>query len=135
MSYNGKVPRIVYGASLDQALDFSYPPVNKPIAVPSEATRSDSVTLTGDVQSLHVRTDQYFDLQMDWVPVADVEAWQAFMDFALTGGTFRYHADSTLPAYTTFMMQDKTYSPQRAAPGFFKFKQRFRVIGTGSANS
>jgi hypothetical protein len=121
-----RLPKIVYGSS---TLTFTYPPVNKPGgSLDREATREDSITLTGLKQSIFVRTDLYWNLQMDFVPIADLPNWEAFIDYALQGNQFDYYPDATLGSHITYTLDDQTWAPKRAFMGFGKFSLRFRKV-------
>ena len=120
------VPKIVYNAT---TLNFSYPPVQKPNAsLDRETQREDSITLTGLKQSIFVRTDEFWNLQMDFVPYADLAAWEGFIDWALQGNSFDYYPDSTSGTHTAYTLEDTGWKPQRAFFGFVKFKLRFRKV-------
>jgi hypothetical protein len=103
-------PKIIYAGI---TLNFSYPPTKKPggflggtWAYEKQTVRHDSTTITGLRQSITERVEQFITLQMEFVPFSDIDAWQAFMDYALLGNTFDFYPDASLPAYTTYSLDD-----------------------------
>jgi hypothetical protein len=117
------LPKIIYNST---TLTFSYPPVQKPGTPELETSREDSITLTGVKQSIHVRTDTFFTLQMDSVPQADLTNWAAFMAWALQGNSFDYYPDATSGTHTAYTLEDTDWLPKRAFFGYVKFSLRFR---------
>src|SRR5256885_1445267 len=106
------VPKITNPASAPATtLVFTYPPVEKPMTLGNdgdelEAVRNDSITLSGLRQSMYFRTDEFKHLIMSNVPIADMTAWKAFMNFAQQGDSFLYYPDSTLSAYDEWLLED-----------------------------
>jgi hypothetical protein len=121
-------PKITYNNGTAQTLTFTYPPVAKPGVDDLEQQRTDSISLSGLKQSISVRTDDFFNLQMDFVPIADLPAWQQFMQYALTGVQFQYYPDASIGVFTTFTLEDTKWLPTRAFFGTAKFKLRFRKV-------
>ena len=95
-------PAITYdpGSGL-VTLNFSFPPVSKPGADDRNAVRNDSITCSGLKQSMWQRTDIFKTLQMDFVPMDDLVAWEAFLDYALQGGEFNYYPGGTSASVAT----------------------------------
>jgi hypothetical protein len=120
------LPKIIYSGT---TLNFTFPPINKPASTPIEAHREDTVTITGKVQSMYLRTDDFFTLEMSYVPAANVAAWMAFLRYAVTGASFDYYPDATSGTHTTYMLDDAKFAPARAMFGGDKFSLRFRKVG------
>jgi hypothetical protein len=124
------LPKITYDPG-SGAVDllFSWPPVSKPAALERQAVRHDSDTISGIRQSFLERIDQFWTLQMDYVPQEDQTAWAAFLDYALTGGQFTYYPDQTdLGTSTLYTLDDQDWTPDYAFRDFDKFKLRFRKV-------
>lgn len=146
------IPKIIYNpGSGNITLTFTFPPVQKGTmerstegnAISSNSgnqSRSDSVTLSGLVQSLWFRTDWFKTIQMDFVPFTDAPKWKAFIDYAMTGGQFDYYPDAATGVFQTMQMEETDWNPEFAfsAPdpaylGFMKFSMKMRWIsGSGS---
>src|SRR5678815_5413638 len=112
-------PRILYNGI---NLDFTYPPTKK--AGPHdgngdrlEAQRADSITLSGVKQSIWWRTDRIRIFNMEFVPVADLPAWKAFFDVAVTGETWEYFPDADGGESETFTLEDVQWSPAFSVRG------------------
>jgi len=123
------LPKIVYPTG---TLLFTYPPVEKPglqdgTSDELEAQRVDSVTMSGHRQSFYIRTDVYRVLTMNFVPMADMPAWSAFMAYAVTGGPFDYYPDASQGAFTTFTLEDTTWTPKYAFRDMAKFSLKLRL--------
>ena len=103
-------PKITYPAAAPTTtLNFTLPPVKKPGPYPvadQEGVGTASIALGGQKQVMWWRTDQFFHLIMDDVPWADMPAWQAFIDYALQGGSFLYYPDATGTAYDEYWLED-----------------------------
>jgi len=106
------VPKITYPADVPTSeLDFTFPPVEKPMTLGNdgdeiESVRNDSITLSGLRQSMFYRADEFKHLRMSNVPIADMTAWKAFVNYAQQGGSFRYYPDSTLTAFDEWLLED-----------------------------
>jgi len=102
----GYYPKITYGSPTTTLL-FTLPPLNKPgpygIA-DAEAVGARSLSLSGQMQTLHFREDQLFHLKFDDVPWADMAAWQAFIDYAHLGNSFLYYPDASGTAYDEYWL-------------------------------
>jgi hypothetical protein len=107
-------PQITYPASppspgVPTTLVFTLPPLKKPGpygVMDQEGVGTASITLGGQKQVMWWRTDQFLHLIMDDVPWADMNAWQAFIDYALPGGSFLYYPDYTGTAYDEYWLED-----------------------------
>jgi hypothetical protein len=101
-----------------------------------EATRHDSISISGLKQSITERVDEFLPLQIDFVPLADLPAWEDFMRFALAGGLFNYYPDHLLAGFTTYTLEDDKWQPKRSFFGISKFTLRMRkVVGADQAGS
>jgi hypothetical protein len=105
-------PKIVYPASgPGTTLIFTYPPIKKagPYGIfDQEAVGSVSISLSGKRrQVMYLRTDQFLRLSMDSnVPWADLTEWQAFIEYAIQGGSFLYYPDSAATTFDEFWLED-----------------------------
>ena len=135
MSY--PVPKLQYNPGTGiVTLPFTYPPIMKSGTHDLEAQRQDSFSLSGLKQSINQRVDDFLPLQLDFVPLADLPAWEDFMRFALAGGLFNYFPDQTLANYTTYSLEDTTFLPKRNFFGISKFTLRMRkVVGPDQTGS
>jgi hypothetical protein len=135
MSY--PVPKIEYNPGAGTVvLNFTFPPVQKSGAPDYEADRTDSFSISGLKQSVFKRTDEFLPLQFDFVPLADLPAWESFLQFALAGGLFNYFPDATLAHFTTYTLDDTKWLPKRNFRGITKFSIRLRkVIGSDQTGS
>jgi hypothetical protein len=134
-------PKIVYNG---RNLNFTYPPVQKAGAHdsnsdPRTAERSDTVTTSGQKQTIFKRTDHFRILQMDFVPMEDLIYWAAFIEWAIAGNNFAYYPDASLSAFDTWTLEDTDWNPKLnfgAVPhGVAKFSLKLRRVNGGSASS
>ena len=106
------LPKITDPADSEaNTLNFTYPPVEKPMLDPRdgderEGVRSDSFTLSGLRQSMFYRADEFKRLTMKDVPIADISNWRDFIDYAHEGGSFRFYPDATLTAFDEYILED-----------------------------
>lgn len=131
-------PKIVWvdDTSTENELLFTYPPVQKPASDDREGTRHDSISISGLKQSVLERIDVFKNLQMDFVPTDDAVAWEAFMEFALGGGTFDYYPDADVVHFTTYTLEDTDWKPKRNFHLIDKFTLRLRkVVGAEQTGS
>lgn len=129
---NGK---FVYGST---TLTFSFPPINKPAGLAREAQRNDSISLSGLKQTVYWRKDLLLSFQMDWIPAADTNAWQDWIDYAVAGGEFSYYKDATLAGFTVYTLEDKKLKLERNFIGYYKLSPSptFRkVVGADQTGS
>jgi len=103
-------PKIAYPAAAPTTtVTFTTPPVKKPGPYPTadqEGVGAASIALGGNKQVMWWRTDTFFHLIMDDVPWADMSMWEAFVQYALQGGSFLYYPDSTGTAYDEYWLDD-----------------------------
>ena len=130
MSY---LPKIVYDAGSGAVtLNFTYPPINKPTIDDREAVRHDSITSSGLRQVALERVDIIRNIQMEFVPFADLPAWAAFIDYAIQGGTFSYYLDKDASAHQTWELQDTNFKPSYNVHGISKFTLTLRLVPGGA---
>lgn len=131
------VPKIVYDPGTGTVnLPFTYPPVQKSGAPDLEATRHDSISISGLKQTISERVDEFLPLQIDFVPLADLPAWEDFMRFALAGGEFLYYADATSVHAFVYTLEDTKWQPKRNFYGISKFTLNMRkVVGADQTGS
>lgn len=122
-------PQIIYDPGTGPvALAFSYPPRNV-AANNAVATRHDNVSSGGVRESILERIDNFLELEMQTVLDGnDVAAWNAFMQYALTGGPFAYYPDSSQIAFTNYWLEQTTWNAAYKAPGIYSFKLKFRQV-------
>lgn len=130
-------PKIIYDAGGGNVtLAFTYPPTKKPDGDVLVATRTDSISLSGRKQSIYRRTDIFKDLQMDFVPSEDMIEWQAFIEYALTGGPFSYYPDADVPlVHNDWTLEDTNWNPAFLFLGMDDFKLRIRKVVPDSLGS
>lgn len=127
MSY----PQIVYNpGSGSVTLTFTYPPRHV-AAYNSVATRHDNIASSGVRESILERIDNFLEIEMQTVLLgSDVTAWNAFMQYTLTGGQFSYYPDSSQSAFTNYWLEGTTWNAAYKAPGLYSFKLKFRQVVT-----
>src|SRR5260370_24907876 len=68
--------------------------------------RKDNVSSAGVREAIALRQDSFLELAMEWVGTgADVQAWAAFMQYALKGGAFSYYPDASQSAFTNYWLE------------------------------
>ena len=125
------VPKFVYEPDpLTGHVSFvpAYPPVNKTPQNELEAVRHDSVTTSGIQQSVVERVDNFLTLDFQNVPEGDMAAWYSFMVYAVTGGLFSYHPDSTSATALEWILADTAWKPKRVAFQLYSFTLRMRRL-------
>lgn len=124
MSY----PKILYtpAGNTPQTLNFLSPPARQP-ATWNVAVRHDNVSTSGARETVLERVDQFLEINMDWIrPGSDLANWQAFLNHALTGATFDYYADASLPSAVTCVLEDNEAKVEFEAPGFYSVTLKLR---------
>lgn len=119
-------------------LTFTLPPQNKPAGLARDAQRNDSISLSGLKQVVHWRTDLTLPFQMDWIPSADTNAWQDWIDYAVAGGIWSYYVNAALASFTDFSLEDKKLVLARNFFGYYKLSPSptFRkVVGADQTGS
>jgi len=124
-------PAIVYpNGSGSATLRFQRPPRRVP-AYSAVAVRHDNVASSGVRESIFERTDNYLDLDLEWVGGgSDVEAWAQFMNYALQGGLFAYYPDSSQSTFTNYWLEDTNWTAAYKAAGQYGFHLKFRQVVT-----
>ena len=91
------VPKFAYwnGSSITDFVP-TYPAVKKtPAGADLEAVRHDSISSTGVKQAVLERVDTFYELPFEFIPEADLTAWEAFIKNVIGGAKFDYYPDST----------------------------------------
>ena len=124
-------PQIVYDPGTGPVtLAFVRPPSKVP-AYDYSAVRHDNISSAGVREAVLERIDAFLELEMPWVGVgADVQAWNQFMQFALSGGQFGYYPDASQPAFTNYWLEDTNWTAGYKAPGQYSFKLKLRQVVT-----
>jgi hypothetical protein len=124
------IPKFAYNAG-SGVVDLipTIPPLKKTYSIGGlKATRHDSITSSGEKQSVTERIDTIFPLDFPYVPVTDMAAWEAFMSYALTGGYFTFFPDSTNEAvYYEYTLDSMDWTPKFANFGYFSFSFEMRL--------
>jgi len=122
-------PQILYDAGAGPVtLQFQRPPRKVP-AYEFRATRHDNIASSGARESVLERIDTFLSFEMEWVAVgADVQAWSAFMLYALGGGPFAYYPDASQPQFTNYWLEDTDWTADYKAAGQYTFKLKFRAV-------
>lgn len=101
------VPQITYNNGSPQTLSILYPPTSKP-KFSKQATRTDTFSTAGVRQTVVQRVNETHPVKMmNIIAGDDSDAWQLFLDWAVTGGAFEYYPDATneLDHYTMFLVE------------------------------
>lgn len=120
------LPKIVYNGT---TLNFTFPPVQKPGADERQAEREDVKSSSGILQSITEHVEKFRTLQLDAVPLADMPAWEAFIDYAIEGNPFTYYPDATNAAvHDDWTLADTGFKPVLANRGYAKFSIKMRKV-------
>jgi len=128
---NGPVPQFNYGVSFGTAFNPTYAATNKqPIAtLGQEATRHDSITVSGLQQSVIERVDRVFDLDFPVVPLSDLAGWDAFISSAIQGQQFQYVPDTlSLGSFVTCYLMSTSVPYKRVGYQIFSISLKLRVV-------
>jgi hypothetical protein len=122
-------PQIIYDAgSGPVTLAFEQAPRKVP-AYSYAAVRHDNISSAGVRESILERLETFLEIEMDHVASgSDVEAWAAFMEFALSGGQFAYYPDSSVSSYANYWLEDADWTAAYKSPGRYSFKLKFRQV-------
>lgn len=128
-----KVPKIVYDpGSGDVTLAFAMPPIKKPGEDELQAESHVTIASAGPRQVITERVDVFRDVEIDFVPLTDLAAWKAFMQYAVEGKSFKYYPDSTAGAFEEWTLEDDkwkpTYGYRDGVKTIAKFKFRMRKL-------
>jgi hypothetical protein len=121
-------PKIVYTPQdgAEQTLSFSFPPRQQPAYV-CNAVRHDNISTAGIRESILERTDQFLELSLESIQAgADLENWQAFLDYALTGAPFAYYPDAAQPAFLNYALEPTELRIEYKGPGLYTLALKFR---------
>src|SRR3954463_10092771 len=127
------VPKIVFPSGGGTTLTLQYPQKNLPYKT-YEAVRHDNVASSGAVERIYERRDEYLNIFMEYVKTgSDVAAWDAFIQYALAGGSFDYYPDSTVGTSDIYILTDTTWSAAFKQLGMYTFSMKLRkaVSDTG----
>jgi hypothetical protein len=123
MSY----PKIVYTpvAGSETTLTFHAPARFLP-GYARQAVRHDNISGAGVRESVLERIDDVIEIQIEWIPIADVSAWQAFLDHVLTGAAFAYYPDAGLSSFTNYLLEDAEATLAWKVPGQYALTIKMR---------
>jgi len=122
-------PQIIYtpAGGTQQTLSFTSPPQQQPAYLKS-AVRHDNVSTAGVRESVVERIDQFLEISLDWIRAGtDAANWETFLDFALTGASFAYYPDSSMNAYSNYVLEDTGATLTYKRPGVYSLKLKFRL--------
>lgn len=125
-------PKIVYAPAggSEQTLTFAFPPRQQP-AYFRNAVRHDNVSTAGVRESVLERTEEFLELSLPWIRAgADLAAWQAFLDQALTGAPFSYYPDASQPAFGNYLLEDTETKLEWRTPGVYTITLKLRKLVT-----
>ena len=125
-------PKIVYTSveGGEQTLAFAYPPQQCPGYFRS-AVRHDNVSTAGIRESVLERTDEFVELSLPWIRAgADLAAWQAFLDQALTGASFSYYPDAGQAPFANYLLEDTETKLVWKTPGVYTVTLKLRKLVT-----
>jgi len=120
-------PKIIYGSPA-ATLTFQRPARKVP-AYNMDAVRHDNLASSGVREAILERVDNLLALEMEYVGIgSDVQAWQAFMSWALAGNLFAYYPDASQASFTNYWLEDTNWTAAYKAPGQYGFKLKFRQV-------
>jgi hypothetical protein len=125
-------PKILYtpAGGSEQTLTFASPPQQQP-GYSKIAVRHDNVSTAGIRESVLERTDEFLELALLWIRAdADLAAWQAFLDHALTGAAFTYYPDASQSAFDNYLLEDTETRLEWKAPGTYALTLKLRKLVT-----
>jgi hypothetical protein len=129
MTANLPLPKILYpsGASPGTTFTFVYPPREVPYKDYS-VVRHDNIASSGVRESIFERMDEFLTFTMEYAKLgSDIQAWDAFIIWALQGAAFDYYPDSTVAGtHTAYVLEDTTWTPAYKQLGMYTFNVRFR---------
>jgi hypothetical protein len=111
-------------------LPFVYPARNQDPYIPDEKGETDYSSY-GDDQTVLERIDHFIEFDMPLITLgADTANWEAFLEYAATGGHFDYYPDLASSSYTTCHLMSKGNRVAHKYPGMNKLNQtiRFRKV-------
>jgi hypothetical protein len=98
-----------------------------------EAVRGDSITVDGRKRSVLNRLITVTTVTFPAVALSDMAQWKAFESYALTGGTFAYRPNATIPgsdntAFCTAQLINMDWTPKFEAPQTFSLAMKFKLV-------
>jgi len=135
-------PSIVYNPGTGPVTLLVQHPMRFQCAGDYEAARHDNIASSGVRESILERIDTFQDFTMEWVGAGpEVNAWNAFVLYALGGGQFSYYPDSAQTGYTNYWLEDTNWKAaykEAGAPylsggvwipgSWFTFRMRWRLV-------
>jgi hypothetical protein len=121
-------PKIVYtpvGGS-PTTLTPAFSPTQQP-GYMKTAVRHDNVASSGIRETVLERVDTFLEANF-LIPAADLAAWQAFLDYALTGAPFAYYPDNSAPDFTNYQLEDTDAKIEYSAPGRYALPMKWRGL-------
>jgi hypothetical protein len=125
-------PKILYtpAGGSEQTLTFASPPQQQP-GYAKSAVRHDNVSTAGIRESVLERTDEFLELSLQWIRTdADLAAWQAFLDHALTGAAFTYFPDASQAEFDNYLLEDTEARLAWKSPGVYTLTLKLRKLVT-----
>jgi hypothetical protein len=98
-----------------------------------EATRGDSITVDGRKRSELNRLITVTQVIFPFVALSDMAQWKAFESYALTGGTFAYRPNATIPgsdntAFCSAQLMNMDWTPKFEAPKTFSLAMKLKLV-------
>src|SRR5574340_1201072 len=100
---NARIKYTPAGGS-EQTLTLTYP-IRQIPGYSKNAVRHENLSTAGIRESVLERIEHAWTVQIDFVPMSDLAAWQAFLDHALTGADFDYYPEGSAVA-TSYLLED-----------------------------
>jgi hypothetical protein len=93
----------------------------------AKATRHDSISTAGAMQTIAERLEKWLSFEVEWIGVgSDVAAWSAFIDQAALGVPFDYYPDASLANYITYRLMEPDKALAYKVPGQYTIALTFR---------
>jgi hypothetical protein len=123
----GLFPKIVYDAGAGPVTLQFLAPVTMVPGTDLIAVRHDNIASSGVRETILERIDEFLEFTMQRIVIgADLAAWDAFMRYALQGGTFDYYPDAELPDFSVYTLEETGYNAAYKWPAWYTFKTKFR---------
>lgn len=89
----------------------------------------DNVATSGYRERVFEHSDMLISFTMPAMTVGDaLPAWNAFMTWALQGGTFNFYPNSQLADYYHCVVEGDGFDPVRVGPGRYSATFTFRIV-------
>jgi hypothetical protein len=122
-------PQIIYNPGTGPVTLTIVRPMRFQCAYDYQSVRHDNIASSGVREAIFERIDTFLNFTMEWVGIgADVEAWNAFMSYALEGGQFQYFPDGSQPAYANYWLEDTNWKAAYKSPAQYTFKMKWRLV-------